>query len=146
MSEIKIVTALQRKAGLTSMDKAQFKTIRSGQIPGKYVFVTGSGSIYGLKPITANNGKKWGLTIVAGVLTGSEPATSHVNESFGLGDMDAQLVFTADQFLSINENQTYDLVINEKGRVGSVLPVQVATNSASATMSIPKEEELEFEL
>ena len=140
MNEIKILTAAQRKDGLTAMEKAEFRTIRSGLKAGKYRFVTSSGSIYGLKPITSKDGRKWGLTIVAGVLTGVDAGNSHVHDVYGLGENDKQLVFTSDQFMEIVENQTYDLVANEKGRVASITPINVNIVSSEEVITKSKKQ------
>jgi len=128
-NQIVIATKADRTKLVAEMEKAGFAALRSGLgvSPGKYVFTTpNSESIYATKPIESAKGK-FGLTLVAGVLKGSEAHNSDVNNTYGLTAADKQFVVTLDQFLAIEPNQSYEVVINDKSRIASMTLVSEET-------------------
>ena len=116
------VTKADRNAAVQAMEASGFGALRSGLgvAPGKYKFVTpNSEAIFGTKPVESAKGK-FGLTLVAGTLTGAEASNSSVSLTYGLGATDKQMVITLDQWLAIEPNQTYDIVVNAQSRISSI--------------------------
>jgi len=100
------------------------RTLRSGLglAPGNYSFKTPNAEdIFHIKEVRSGKGEDWAITLVAGTVTGKDATNKHVSKTFGLGDKDAQLGVTVDQWQAIDPNQEYDMIINEKGRVQSLL-------------------------
>lgn len=124
--EMQVFKKSEISAKVAEMEKAGFPALRSGLgVPaGKYQFSTpNSESIYATKPIESAKGK-FGLTLVAGTLKGfdeSNKSVQDVNITFGLTAADKQFVVTLDQLQAIDPNQTYDVVINDKGRIASIV-------------------------
>lgn len=118
------VSKADRAAKIKEMETAGFSALRSGLgVPaGKYKFTTPNNeAIYALKPITAGSGQKYGLTLIAGTLIGQEEHNKSVNNVYGLTATDKQFVVTVDQFNAIDPNQSYDVVINEKSRIQTLV-------------------------
>jgi hypothetical protein len=114
----------ESNAALTAAEKAGFKPIRIGiGIPdGKYRFTTpDSLDIFLVKEISSVKGN-FALTFVAGVMNGSEESNKHISKAFGIGNNDAQMVVTLDQFNNIEPNQAYTVDISN-GRVKTLLLV-----------------------
>ena len=94
-----------------------------GLMPGKYIFTTAPAEdIFGIKEVVGKDDRKWALTMVAGTLKGAEESNASVNNSYGIGDTDRQFVVTADTCLQLKPDQSYDVVINDKFKVGSITP------------------------
>lgn len=106
-------------AALTSAEAAGARTLRSGLglAPGAYKFKTpNSEDIFHVKEVVSGKGEKWAITLVAGTVS-----NEHMSKTFGLGDKDPQMGLTVDQWQGIDPNQEYDLIINDKGRVQSIV-------------------------
>lgn len=108
-------------AKLTALEaQGDVRTLRSGLglAPGEYTFKTpASEDIFHVKEVVSGKGEKWAITLVAGTVSNKAGFT----KTFGLGDKDAQMGVSVDQWQGIDPNQEYDLLINEKGRVQSLL-------------------------
>lgn len=121
-NSILVVAKSGRNAAVKAMEDSGFAALRSGLgvAPGKYKFVTpASENIYAVKPIESAKGK-FGLTLVAGTLTGAEDHNKEVNNVYGLTASDKQFVVTKDQWDAIEPNQTYEIVVNDKSRIQSI--------------------------
>jgi hypothetical protein len=108
-------------AKLTALEaQGDVRTLRSGLglAPGAYKFKTpASEDIFHVKEVVSGKGEKWAITLVAGTVSNS----AGFSKTFGLGDKDPQMGVTVDQWQGIDPNQEYNLIINEKGRVQSLL-------------------------
>lgn len=96
------------------------KTLRSGLglAPGNYTFKTPNAEdIFAIKEVRSGKGEDWAITLVAGTVSNDKG----FSKTYGLGERDNQLGVTVDQWLGIDPNQEYDMIINEKGRVQSLL-------------------------
>lgn len=121
-NSIQVTNKTGRNAAVVAMEQSGFAALRSGLgvMPGKYSFSTpNSEEIYATKPIESAKGK-FGLTLVSGTLKGADDHNKETNLSFGLTPADKQLVVTYDQWLQIEPNQAYDVVVNDKGRIASI--------------------------
>ena len=112
----------EANAALIALEKSnpKVRTLRSGLglAPGAYTFKTSdSEDIFHIKEVKAGNGDDWAITLVAGTVSNE----GGFSKTFGLGDKDAQMGLTVDQWQAIDPNQVYDMIINEKGRVQSLL-------------------------
>jgi hypothetical protein len=109
---------------LAAVEAKGFSALRAGLglASGNYTLTTpNSEDIFGIKEVTsAKDGKGYALTMVAGTVTGADDANTHVSTVFGLGDKDRQLVVTVDQWQAIDPNQSYTMVVNDKGRIASI--------------------------
>lgn len=127
----------ESNAALTAAEKAGFKPIRTGiGIPdGKYRFTTpDSLDIFLVKEISSAKGN-FALTFVAGTMNGTEENNKDISKVFGIGNNDAQMVVTLDQFNNIEPNQAYTVNISN-GRVKTLLLVD--TNFVNSTEVITK--------
>jgi len=121
-NEITVASRSNRNAAVAAMETAGFGALRSGLgvAPGKYIFKTpNSEDIYATKPVQSAKGK-FGLTLVSGTLTGSEAHNKDVNNAYGLTSSDKQFIVTMDQWLAIEPNQAYEVVVNDKSRIASI--------------------------
>lgn len=137
-----VISASEKESKLVELAKANYNPISNGLgLPaGKYTFVTeNSEDIFAVRPITAKpkgnetEGRKYALTMVAGVMTGDDEKTAGLRKVFGLKDTDAQLVVTADQWAIIQPNASYTVVIGENGRVASVTAKSSNSNLVEET-------------
>lgn len=128
-NQIQVISKAGRNAAVAAMETAGFAALRSGLgvSPGKYQFTTPNNeNIYATKPIESAKGK-FGLTLVSGTLKGAEEHNKDVNNVYGLTSSDKQFVVTLDQFLAIEPNQSYEVVINDKSRIASMTLVSAET-------------------
>jgi beta-galactosidase GanA len=110
----------EQNAALAAVEAKGARTLRSGLglAPGNYTFKTpDSEDIFHIKEVRSGKGEDWAITLVAGTVSNDKG----FSKTFGLGDKDAQMGVTVDQWQGIDPNQVYDMVINEKGRVQSLL-------------------------
>ena len=125
-NEIKVLNKADRMSGVKALESAGFPALRSGLgVPnGKYFFITpNSEQIYATKAISTAKGN-FGLTLVAGTLTGTDSENKDVNITYGLSITDKQFVVTYDHFMVIEPNQSYNVeVLN--GRVKSLFMAEV---------------------
>ena len=125
-NEIKVLSQADRLNGVKALESAGFPALRSGLgvADGKYQFTTPNNEqIYATKAISTPKGN-FGLTLVAGVLKGSEAHNRDVSLAYGLTPADKQFVVNYEYFMLVNPNQIYAVdVLN--GRVKSLAPFQV---------------------
>ena len=115
------VNAEGRKAIIAGIEKqldAKVITSGLGVSPGKFTFATpNAAEIFGCKPVESAKGK-FNLTFVSGTLKGAEASNKSTEKTF---DLEKSLfVVSSDQWEKMLPNQRYDVVITDKGRVGSV--------------------------
>lgn len=134
-------TKAQKAEMVAALDRDGFAPLRSGLgvPPGKYQFTSGNAEvIFAIKPIETAKGK-FGLTLIAGTLKGAEPTTQHINNVYGLESTDKQMVVTLDQFMGVEQNQTYNVTVGANFRIAdfvlasavdNVLPVNAAPVSS----------------
>lgn len=122
VNKVNKVSKANRSTAIAALETAGFAALRSGLgvMPGKYQFKTpDSEDIYGTKAVKSAKGS-FGLTLVAGTLTGNEDKNKSVSNTYGLADTDKQFIVTLDQFNTIEPNQTYDIIVGENGRISSL--------------------------
>jgi len=115
----------EQAAALAAVEaKPGMRVLRSGLglAPGAYIFKTPDAEdIFHIKEVKSAKGEDWAITLVAGTVSGASKENAHVSKTFGLSDRDAQLGVSVDQWQGIDPNQVYDMIINDKGRIQSVL-------------------------
>jgi hypothetical protein len=123
LNAVNPVTKTERASALSKSTQAGFNPLLGGLgvIAGKYKFITpNSENIFATKGVQSGNGNRYCLTLVAGSLIGAEDHNRTVSQTFGLRPVDKQMVVTVEQWMKIDANQTYDVIVNEKGRISKL--------------------------
>ena len=134
-------SASGKQAALEAANKAGYSTLAGGlTLPiGKHIFLVADKDAFGLLNVTARDGKKWALPIVAGTCTSADGTKT----AFVLSEKSGAktLVVPDNMFIEMQAGSAYTIEValrNGNKRVISVVPAE-----EGAEIAEPAKEEAE---